>query len=184
MNKKLAPALVLLLSASLAPALEVSGVKLPETVTVDGKTLNLNGGGLRKKMIFKVYVAGLYLERTSKDASAILASSEAKSIRLHVLRGLKGSQISDAIAEGFERNSKEQLPKLQARLKQLSQMIPDVSEGDEVGLSWIPDEGVRVSVRGTDRGVIEGRDFADALFAVWLGPNPVQEDLKRALLGG
>jgi Chalcone isomerase-like len=184
MNKKLVAFLALLVSATFALALEVAGVKLPETVTVEGKTLNLNGGGLRKKVFFKVYVAGLYLERASKDASAILASSEAKSIRLHILRGLKGSQVSDAIAEGFERNSKEQMPKLQTRLQQLSQMIPDVSEGDEVGLSWIPDKGTRVSVRGTDRGVIEGRDFADALFAVWLGPNPVQEDLKKALLGG
>ena len=32
--------------------------------------------------------------------------------------------------------------------------------------------------------MIEGRDFADALFAVWLGPNPVQDDLKKALLAG
>ena len=31
---------------------------------------------------------------------------------------------------------------------------------------------------------IPGKDFADALFAVWLGPNPVEVALKRALLGG
>lgn len=31
---------------------------------------------------------------------------------------------------------------------------------------------------------MEGKDFADALFSVWLGANPVQEDLKRALLKG
>jgi hypothetical protein len=63
-------------------------------------------------------------------------------------------------------------------------MIPDVVEGDEIALTFVPDAGTRVSVRGTDRGTIEGRDFADALFAVWLGPNPVQEDLKKALAGG
>ena len=38
-------------------------------------------------------------------------------------------------------------------------------------------------MRGTDVGTIEGRDFADALFAVWLGPKPVQDDLKKALSG-
>ncbi len=36
----------------------------------------------------------------------------------------------------------------------------------------------------TREGVLEGKDFADALFSVWLGANPVQEDLKRALLKG
>ena len=62
-------------------------------------------------------------------------------------------------------------------------MIPDVKEGDELAFNWVPDKGVQVLVRGTERGTIEGRDFADALFSVWLGPNPVQEDLKKALLG-
>ncbi len=105
-------------------------------------------------------------------------------MRLHILRGLKGAKVSEAIGEGFERNSKEQLPKLNARLEKLKQMIPDVAEGDEIVFNWLPDKGTTVSVRGTDRGSIEGRDFADALLSVWLGPNAVQEDLKKALLGG
>jgi Chalcone isomerase-like len=184
MNKKLALAFTLVLSTRLAAAVEISGVKLPDTISADGKTLTLNGAGVRKKAIFKVYVAALYLERASKDASAILASPESKSMRLHILRDLKSAQITDAISEGFERNSKEQLPKLQDRLKQLAQLIPDVAEGDEVGLTWVSDKGTVVTVRGTERGTITGRDFADALFAVWLGPDPVQQDLKMALLGG
>lgn len=169
---------------SAAPAVELAGVKMPDTDTVEGKTLKLNGLGLRKKAFFKVYVAGLYLENPSKDAAAILASNEIKSIRLHILRSLKGSQVSDAIAEGFERNSKSELPKLKPRLDRLAAMIPDVAEGDEIVLTSLPEKGTKVTVRGTDRGTIEGRDFGDALFAVWLGPAPVQEDLKKGLLGG
>jgi hypothetical protein len=41
-----------------------------------------------------------------------------------------------------------------------------------------------VSAKNAEKGVIEGKDFADALFSVWLGPEPVQADLKTALLGG
>jgi Chalcone isomerase-like len=183
--RTLSAAAVLLLALSpFSFAAEVAGVQMPDTMTVDGKTLKLNGAGLRKKVLFKVYVAGLYLETPSKDASAVLSAAEAKSMRLHVLRSLKGSQVSEAISEGFERNSKEQLPKLSARLEKLKQMIPDVKEGDEILFTWLPEKGTQVTVLGTDRGVIEGRDFADALFAVWLGPSPVQEDLKKALLGG
>jgi chalcone isomerase-like protein len=184
MKKALAACLLLVLSATLLLALDVAGVKLPDTVTVEGKTLNLNGAGVRKKMMFKVYVAGLYVERPSKDGSAILASAEAKSMRLHILRNLKGKQISDAIEDGFQKNSQEQIARLRDRLDKLAAMFPDVAEGDEIALSWIPDKGTVVSVRGTERGTIEGRDFADALFAVWIGPNPVQDDLKKALLGG
>jgi hypothetical protein len=104
-------------------------------------------------------------------------------MRLHILRSLKGSQVTEAISEGFERNSKEQMPKLKPRLDKLGTMIPDVKEGDEIELTWVPDKGTHVAVRGTDRGTIEGQDFADALFAVWLGPDPVQDDLKAKLLG-
>jgi hypothetical protein len=184
MKKTLAASLVLALFATLAPALDVGGVKLPDTVAVDGKTLTLNGAGVRKKMLFKVYVAGLYLERASKDGSAILAAPGVKSMRLHMLRDVKGKQISDSIMDGFQKNSAEQIARLKDRLDKLTAMFPDVAEGDEIGLTWVPDKGTVVTVRGTERGTIEGRDFADALFAVWIGPNPVQDDLKKALLGG
>jgi hypothetical protein len=176
-------AAVLCLVAAFAVAGEVAGVKMPDTETVEGKTLKLNGMGLRKKMIFKVYVAGLYLESPSKDAAAVISATEIKSVRLHILRNLKGSKITDAIAEGFELNSSSQMGALKARLEKLGTMIPDVEEGDIIDLTWVPEAGTKVTVRGTERGTIEGRDFADALFAVWLGPNPVQGDLKKALLG-
>jgi len=165
-------------------AVDVAGVPVPDTASAEGKTLKLNGAGLRKKLLFKVYVAALYVETPSKDGAAVISSSEVKRMRLSILRSLKGSQVTDAISEGFERNSKDQLPKLEARLHKLEAMIPDVKEGDEIVFTWVPDKGVLVSVRGTDRGAIEGRDFGDALLSVWLGPNPVQEDLKKALLGG
>jgi hypothetical protein len=170
-------------SASVCLAAEVAGVKIPDTVTVEGKTLKLNGAGLRKKVMFKVYVASLYVETPSKDAAAVISSSEVKSIRLSILRSLKGAQIAEAISEGFERNSKSELPKLKARLEKLNQMIPDVKEGDEIVFNSVPEKGVQVLVRGAEKGTIEGRDFADALFSVWLGANPAQDDLKTALLG-
>ena len=176
-------AVLLFAAASTLAALDVAGVKLPDTVTVEGKTLKLNGAGIRKKAIFKVYVGSLYLETPSKDATAIVGANEIKSMRLHMLRNVEGPKISGAIAEGFENNSKDALPQLKARLDQLAKMIPDVKEGDEIALTWVPDKGTQVSVRGTSTGTIDGRDFADALFSVWLGPNPVQEDLKEALLG-
>lgn len=182
MKTATAAALALALAAS-SLALEVAGVQVPETVTAEGKTLKLNGAGLRKKLLFKVYVAALYVETPSKDGAAVISSSEIKRMRLSILRSLKGSQVSEAISEGFERNSKDQMPRLQDRLKKLGAMIPDVKEGDEIAFTAVPDKGVQVTVRGTDRGTIEGRDFADALFSVWLGPNPVEEDLKKALLG-
>ena len=184
MKRLVSVAAVLSLMASISIAAEVAGVKMPDVTTIEGKTLRLNGIGLRKKMMFKVYVAGLYVEATSKDAAAVISADSVKSIRLHILRSLKGSQVTEAISEGFERNSKAQMGALKARLDKLNTMIPDVVEGDEIVMTYAPGKGTVVSAKGVEKGVIEGKDFADALFAVWLGANPVQEDLKKALLGG
>jgi|ERR1700737_3399147 len=170
--------------ASVTTAGEVVGVKLPDTITVEGKALKLNGMGLRKKVVFKVYVAGLYLETPSKDPAAVLSPDQIKSMRLWILRSLKGSQITEAIVEGFEKNSKAQMGALKARLDKFNAMFPDVTEGDQIEMTYVPGKGTIVTAKGTEKGVIEGKDFADALFSVWLGANPVQEDLKKALLKG
>ena len=185
MKRLTALALSLLLTgATPALAREVAGVTLPDTITVEGKTLKLNGAGLRKKAIFKVYVGGLYVENPSKDAATLTSSDQVRRMQLSVLRSLSSQQVNEAIEEGFEKNSKAQMGALKPRLAKLATMIPNVEKGDEILLTYVPGKGTVVSAKGAEKGVIEGKDFADALFAVWLGPNPVQEDLKKALLGG
>lgn len=170
--------------AAVVLAGEAAGVKMSDTVSVEGKTLKLNGMGLRKKVVFKVYVAGLYLETPSPAGEAVILSDQIKRMQLSVLRSLKSKQVTEAIEEGFEKNSKAQMGALKDRLGKFGAMISDVVEGDQITMTYVPGKGTIVSVKGADKGVIEGKDFADALFAVWLGPNPVQEDLKKALLKG
>ena len=171
--------------AATASAGEFAGVKMPDAITAEGKTLKLNGMGLRKKVVFKVYVAGLYVESPSKDSAAIIAADEVKRMQLSVLRGLSTSQVAEAIEEGFEKGAtKGQMAALKARLEKLRTMIPNVVEGDQIVFTYVPGKGTVVSAKGPDKGVIEGKDFADALFSVWIGPTPVQEDLKKHLLGG
>jgi hypothetical protein len=183
-RKTVLAALLSLAVVSPAFAREVAGVTLPDTTTVEGKTLKLNGMGLRTKVVFKVYVAGLYLETPSKDAGAVISSDQVKQMQLSLLRGLDHSKITEAISEGFEKNSKASLGALKVRLDRLNSMIPNVEKGDQIVLTYVPGKGTVVSAKNVEKGVIEGTDFADALFSVWLGPQPVQEDLKKRLLGG
>ena len=65
---------VMLLFATPAVGAELNGVTLPDTISVNGKTLVLNGLGLRKKAFIKVYVAGLYLPHKIKGTKAIIAA--------------------------------------------------------------------------------------------------------------
>jgi hypothetical protein len=115
--------------ASAALAGEAAGVKMPDAATIEGKTLKLNGIGLRKKMLFKVYVAGLYVETPSKDAATLISSDEVRSITLHILRSLSGNEIGEAISDGFWHNSKAQMGALTDRLRSSSRCSPPSSKG-------------------------------------------------------
>ena len=65
--------LMLIPSASLL-ARTYKGVTMEDSIEIDGQTLVLNGMALRKKFIFKVYVAGLYLPQKETDAKKILGA--------------------------------------------------------------------------------------------------------------
>lgn len=176
-------ALTLALPAALV-AKERNGVQAAESIAVGGKTLKLNGMGLRKKAIFKVYVASLYLESTSKDAKSILATDQIRRVEMVMLRDLEKHKIADAIREGFAKNSGDALPKLQERLDTLVKAIPDLKEGDRFTITYVPGTGTTLTAaQGGESASIAGKDFADALFAVWLGEDPVSEGLKEGMLG-
>ena len=161
---------------------ELSGVTLPDTLKAGEKTLKLNGLGLRKKAMFKVYVGGLYLETLSKDASAILAADQGKAIRMHFLRDLTKAQLVEAFQEGFEGNVKDRAAQKAAFDKMLA-LVPDVKEGSTLTFAYLPGKGTTLSAGSKELGVFEGKGFADAVFAIWLGPKPPSDDLKKGLLG-
>src|SRR5712691_3554059 len=185
--KTLRCAAVLVILAALmlhtaALAGELAGATLPDTLKAGEKTLKLNGLGLRKKAIFKVYVGGLYLESPSKDAGAILTADQGKAIRMHFLRDLTKAQLVEAFQEGFDANVKDRAPQ-KAAFDRLLALVPDVKEGSTMTITYLPGKGTTLSAGSQELGVFEGKGFADAVFAIWLGPKPPSEDLKKGLLG-
>jgi hypothetical protein len=178
-------ALAFLLAAAPAAAKEQYGVRMPDTITIEGKPLKLNGMGLRRKQIIfniNVYVAGFYAESPSKNPTELISSDQTKRMTLYMLRDLGKDKIAEALHSGFEKNSKAQMPVLKERLDRLIALIPDAKKGSTIVITYIPGTGTVLAGPG-ERSVIEGKDFADALFSVWLGRSPVDEDLKKGLLG-
>jgi Chalcone isomerase-like len=178
-------ALLLLCSLVAFPvtAKDVDGHPVPDTVTQDGKNLSLIGAGIRNKWMFNVYVGALYAEKPTFNAANLIKSEQIKRMDLNLLRDVGKEKIVESIREGFEKQSKSQMPALQGRLDQLAAAVPDLKKGDVLSLTYVPDKGVVVGGAAKET-VISGKDFADALFSVWLGPDPVDGDLKRKLLGG
>jgi hypothetical protein len=170
-------------AASPLAARELAGANLPDTLPAGGKTLKLNGLGLRKKAIFKVYVGGLYLEEPSKDAAAILAADAPKAVRMHFLRDLKKTQLTDGFSEGFEANAKEKAAAQKGSLDKMLALVTDVKEGDTMTFVYVPGKGTTILSGDKALWTFEGKDFADVVFSIWLGPKPPTEDLKKGMLG-
>ncbi len=166
---------------------ELEGVKMPDEVTIGENTLTLNGMGLRiKKVAFikvKVYVAGLYLTTPSKDPAVILAADEPRRIVMHFLyKNVAKKKLVAAWEEGFEANAKNP-EALLGSLNRFNSYWGDMKTGDEAVMTYIPGTGTKVEIKGKEMGVIEGKDFADALLAVWLGPEPPNKEIKKGMLG-
>jgi flagellar motor switch/type III secretory pathway protein FliN len=173
-----------------AAAAEVAGVKLEERVSLQAGApeLVLNGAGLRTRFMLKVYVAGLYLPEKQAGAADAIAAPGPKRVSMTMLRDLKAEQLVSALNEGMEKNnSPAEMATLKPQVGQLTQIMASLGEakkGDVITLDFLPETGTRVSVNGQAKGEpIAGADFYRALLRVWLGDNPVEESLKKAMLG-
>ncbi|TMQ68508.1 MAG: hypothetical protein E6K78_00730 [Candidatus Eisenbacteria bacterium] len=162
---------------------ELSGVAMPGSIVVSGKTLTLNGIGLRKKAIIKVYVGGLYLETRSHDPAAILAADAPRAVRMQFLRNVGHERLAGAFREGFRDNAPTFVERRKADVDRCVAMLPDIKTGDVLTVAYVPGTGATLTLGGRLLGTIEGREFAEALFLIWLGPKPPSAELKKGLLG-
>lgn len=186
-------ALSLALAACLAGApahaadVEVGGVRVPDSLSEGGRTLVLNGAGLRTKFVVKVYVAALYATAKTSDAAALVNGDEPRRMRLRLLRDVDSKSLDEAPQDGLRDNTPAQeLAQLKAPAERLSALMADIGavrEGDVVDLDFDA-QGVAVTDNGKSRGRIDSPAFARALLRVWLGDKPAQASLKKALLGG
>ena len=177
--------LSLLIAAPALQALEIEGVKIPESVQVDGKTLQLNGAGIRTKFFFDIYIGALYLESHSSSAKAVLIDPGAKRISMDFLYSeVEKEKLIHGWQEGFEKNQPPaRLQVLQARLEQFNAMFSNARHGDKVIFDLLGDGTTHLHINGKQTGIIKGADFQQALLAVWLGKKPADGDLKQAMLG-
>ena len=170
-------------------AAEVAGVRIDDRTRVGGAELVLNGAGLRKRAFFQVYAIGLYLPEKNSEARAVLELPGPKRVHIHMLRNVGADAFTEALAEGIRANHSEAEAKaLEPRVAQLGAIMAELKEakkGMAIALDWQPATGTVLLVDGAARGKpISCEDFYRALLRIWHGDKPVQDDLKKALLGG
>ena len=163
----------------------LNDVSMPRQIEVEGHSLVLNGMALRKKAIFKVYVAGLYLPAKATDAEQVLAADAPRRLVMQFLRDVGANKMCNAWNEGLEANTPDASEALKAQYVTLCSWMEDIDKGEQFVFTYVPGKGTTVEVKGSAKGTLEGKEFADALFKSWIGPKPGPgEGFKRKLLGG
>jgi hypothetical protein len=176
-------ALVFLFAAPILAG-TLAGITFPDSLKIDDQTLVLNGMALRKKVIFKVYVAGLYLPAKEKNGDAILAADKTRCTVMHFLRSVDAGKITEAWFEGLEANTPNHSPELKKQFDTLGSLMENVNEGDKLVFTYRPGKGTEVKVKGVIKATLGDKAFADALFACWIGKKPGPgEGFKQGLLG-
>jgi len=178
-------ALVLVcLSAAPIVAGTLAGVTLPDSMEVNGQQVVLNGMALRKKVIFKVYVAGLYLPAKEKDSDKILAADGPRCTVMHFLRSVDAGKINEAWFDGLKANTPDYTPELKKQFDVLASLMEDMKSGEKLVFTYRPGSGTEVKVKGKIKGTLGDKAFADALFSCWIGKKPGPgEGFKKGLLG-
>jgi hypothetical protein len=189
--KKILLLLTLLLSAqfstvSAQATLDVNGVTVPRKIEVQNKTMQLNGAGGRSKMWLEVYVQALYLSQLSQDPKFIIDSDTEMAIRIEITSAMVSSnKLTKAMNTGFEKSAGSNLEELRPRIEDFKTLLSDVIKEKDVFILWYNplDQTVSVIKNDVSKGKIPGFDFKKALFGIWLSDKPVDDTLKKHLLG-
>ena len=182
-------ATALLLFSMRASAIEVEGVPVPDRarLTTNGPELVLNGVGVRTRLMFKIYVAALYLPNRSENGETILGDDQPVRLFLHMLRNLTPHQLSSSINDALQETlTPEQRTPLEARLRRFHAIFETgqkVKEGTQIVIDYVPQHGTIILVDGEEKDRIPGGDFNRALLRIWIGERPRDPKLRKALLG-
>ena len=180
--------LFVLLSISIQTQLharQIDDINVPESIIIGSKNLKLNGAGIREKFFLDLYLVGLYLAKPSSDAETILGSTDTKAIELWVISSLVTSEkMENGVRKGFEKSTSGNTTPIVKEIDAFMNVFKkEMKEGDHFQFASKLEKKVTISKNGALMATIEGATFEKALFGIWLGVNPAQNNLKQEMLG-
>ena len=154
----------------------------------DGDT-SLLGVGLRTKTFakVKVYAIGLYVADAEIAGSLkgkagtpdlyrqLVAGDFKKKVVMKFLRNVSKDQIQEAFRESLKGAG--------GKTEEWIAYFGDVHSGQECVIGWTPGVGLETKVAGAEKAAINDKALSSAIFAIWLGEKPIQDDLKKDLVG-
>ena len=178
----------ILAGSAWSQAVTVADVKYEPTQALGDSSVQLNGAGVRYKAVFKVYTAGLYLEKKASTPQEVASQRGPKRLSITMLREIDSTELGKLFSRGMEDNmDRAAFSRIVPGVLRMSQIFSDhkkLQAGDQFMIDWIPGTGTVITVKGKVQGEpFKEPEFFNALMGIWLGNLPADFKLKDALLG-
>jgi len=167
-------------------AAEIADIQIPESLDHTDVSLVLNGAGMISWwFFFDDYLTALYLVDRSQDSEKILRDDIPIGLRLQVVSGwLDSEELKDYIIDGFDNSTGGNTPPIRSKIERFIALFDEeIDESDFFDFIYIPSEGTKIFKNTAYLTEIKGLNFRRALFGIWLGDDPVDDDLKEEMLG-
>jgi hypothetical protein len=165
---------------------EKLGVRFPTEKEVEGKTLKLNGAAYRKALGFvKVYVVGLYLEKTTRDPQEVITSEQIKQLHFHYLTD---RATAKKLREGYldlmkECNPREMYERNEEDIQLYASWLDkDMQPGLTSVSTYVPGKGLTLEYQGEERGTIANKEFIEMYYRYNFGEE-ADKKIRKGLLG-
>lgn len=178
-------AVTTMLVASPATAKKIGAATVPDSMTIGTLDIPFLGGGQRTRAVFKLYAAALYSNETGEGKS-VADADEPMAIHLHILSKLiNRKKMVSALKTGFNNATGGNTASIQSGIDQMLDAMNanPLGRGMKYTLIYEPGVGTTMQRNGEDVVLIEGLEFKQALFGIWLGDKPAQTALKARMLG-
>jgi Chalcone isomerase-like len=153
---------------------------VPAEVATELAGSRLHGAGRLTWFGLSVYDARLW---AGERFSAAQFEREPLALELQYARTLQGKLIAERSLVEMKRFGAVAEAEAARWLTSMTQLFPDVAQGDRLTGVHRPFEAARFYFNGSLRGEVREADFARRFFGIWLSPQTSEPRLRQALLG-
>ncbi len=159
-----------------------------DAVSMSGHNLVTTGVALREKTFLKVdvYTIVSYMAEGSNlgedKATDLLNLDAPKMLQMDLTRGFSNKKLKNAFSEVIEDNY-DDMSAFQSDMDTfLGFFTRDAEEFDVIIFSYTPKDGLVTTLNGEELGTIKNPEFMKALWTVWFGEEPADDDMRDNLV--
>jgi Chalcone isomerase-like len=159
-----------------ALAATLAGAHIPDTLDTNAGRLALVSCGVRDTLWVDHYIAGLYVP-PGATAQAVRDARQPKAVRMQVLNA---QWMPDNVPEKWRDALRQEIQR--EPMAQVRAAYDRLDDGDVVTFTYVPQEGVRMSVNGRTVMQTPGQDVIQTILSAWAESDPISGKLHRLRL--